>query len=70
VSGGGRSGDGNDAVGCRPERESSYVGALPFSAQSKEPDMSWIECGMKAAAYAAAPELEIFARCACEMVAA
>lgn len=32
--------------------------------------MSWVECGMEAAAYAAVPALEIFARRACETVPA
>lgn len=32
--------------------------------------MAWVECGMEAAAYAAAPALEIFARRAGEAVAA
>lgn len=57
-----RSRHAGDAVGClRPDGTDGGVHRL--SAQSKEPDMPWVECMITV------PEAEALARCACEKTA-
>jgi hypothetical protein len=52
---------GGDALGCiLPD---GRMGAHQFSAQSKDRDMPWVECVMKA------PETEALLPCVCEKTA-
>jgi hypothetical protein len=60
-NGGGCSRDDDDAVGCLPRDKDRCVGVHPFSAQSKESDMSWVDYAM---------EVTACALCACEDAAA